>query len=191
MAKLNVAAIQAAGYTVNDQGMVFEGSKRIKNELIPHIEAGMLVANVNIEEVKAAKARQAQSGSVDLVTAITAISPVIPLLGVGQTAKVAIPAKGADGKDPKRSFVMGIVTKLNNLTVKGREWAGRNFDVVSDETGENVYVVRTPDGEPRERKAPTRKADASKDNLNNALNKTQEHLQEGGQPKDDAIVIEN
>jgi hypothetical protein len=39
---------------------------------------------------------------------------------------------------------MGITAKLNNLTVAGADWAGRQFKVISDGEG-HVYVQRGPD----------------------------------------------
>jgi hypothetical protein len=177
--ELNKDAIEAAGFKLDAQGKIrTTAGHPVKKEVAEQIAAGAIISNFNLDDLRKKKQRaQANGGSADLVAALGAISPAIALLNVGQTAKIPIPSSNKDGKDPKRAFVMGIVTKLNNLTALGREWAGRQFDSLSDPEGEYFYVTRLTDGEAKERKRGNgKKSSDSKASLTEALAKSKEHL---------------
>jgi hypothetical protein len=173
----NKAAIEAAGFTVNDKNQVFENGKRVPAAMIPIIEAGRMLAagSFDINELRKSKQKKSAQGTTDLVAELDKIDPAIGMLRVGGVAKIPMPAKGPDGKDPKRSFVMSIVTKLNNVTLKDKPWSGRVLEAVSDDAGEFVYVARLPDTDaPKVRKTPT--ARKPKDDLSAALERSRAHL---------------
>lgn len=108
-----------------------------------------IISNFDFEGLLRRKARAA-AGSADLVAALAKLSPDIQNLKVGDCAKIVIPAT-VDGKPiTERQFIMSITAKLNNLTAKGREWAGKKFRSGSEDGV--LYVFRDDDGEPVERK---------------------------------------
>ncbi len=175
--------ITDSGFRVNAAGKIMNAEGRLVSQaMAEQVVAGNMLSNFSMDELRKKKARKAATGTTDLISTLREMSPAIELLAVGQTAKIAIPKVAAkEGKDPKRSFVMGITTKLNNVTMKGREWAGRVFDTASDDTGEFVYVARLPDTDaPRTRKAPSpRSAGSSQsadDRLKAAMAETAEAL---------------
>lgn len=147
--------------TIEENGFRFRSDNKIidnDGHLVPqsqvdHILNGSIVSNFDMAQLRKAKARKAATGSADLVASLREIAPSIEVLKVGQTAKIAMPKTSPNGKDPTRQFVMSIVTKLNNLTAAGREWAGRKFDSLSDDSKSFFYVTRLPDGEAKERKS--------------------------------------
>ena len=202
---MNKEAIEQAGFTVDQAGKVRVGGKLVKAEVAEAAARGGIIANFDPNELRRKKVNKAAQGGKSLVEALNAISPDIALLNVGMTAKVAIPKTAEGGKNPLRSFMMGVVTKLNNVTQAGREWAGRKFDTLSDEDGEFAYITRLPDGEPHVRKTPTSRSGAaaanSSNNLAEALAGARQHLsgnseegkeegqQEGGEASEEATVL--
>lgn len=104
-----------------------------------------IIKGFDLEALRRERARNAARSGVGLVEGLREISPDIEKLKVGETAKIAIP----EGTGV-RKFVMGITAKLNNLTPKGGEWAGRSFDIANDGAG-HVYVQRGEDVTPVER----------------------------------------
>jgi len=145
--------LEAGGFKIGNDGKVRDDKGHLVSQAqIDHVIAGDIVLGFDIEALRKKRQRMAAKGGKDLLTALNEIAPSIALLKVGQTAKVKMPKTSPNGKDPTRQFVMSIVTKLNNLTAAGREWAGRKFDAMSDETKEFFYVTRLADGEPVERK---------------------------------------
>lgn len=184
-----IKAIETAGFKLDTAGKVRNSEgKLVKGETVEHIIAGSIVANVNFDDLRKAKARKAAGGGTDLLTSLRAISPAIEKIQVGQTARIPMPKEKVDGKDPKRSFVMGVVTKLNNLTQAGREWAGRKFDTMSDPDGDFLFVARLPDGEAVARKPGGGRK--SKVALAAALEKTAEALGEKPEETKEALVAE-
>lgn len=170
--------IEANGFRIRNDGKIMNAEgKLIAQTVAEQVAAGGIIANFDINSLRKARARQAANGNVNLVEALKGIAPQIELLAVGQTARIPMPKSSPNGKDPTRQFVMSIVTKLNNLTAKGREWAGRRFDSMSDETKEFFYVTRLEDGEPKERKQGTgRKGKAATNALQTALANAAEQL---------------
>lgn len=155
MTGINKELIEANGFRVSNNGSVLtQNGQRVKNAVAEQIAAGVIIGNFDIDELKRRKnAKAANKGvTVNMVDELEKISPAIGLLEVGQTAQLAIPAlPSGSEKDPVRSFVMQIVTKLNQLTSAGREWAGRQFDTLSSDDGSVVYVSRRLDGEAKVR----------------------------------------
>ncbi len=93
----------------------------------------------DLDALLKARSRKATSGGKTVLEAINEDYPEIGQLRVGQTARIDVPK--VDGKPAIRKTVMSITAKLNNLTPKGGEWAGKVFKVISD--GEQyVYVQR-------------------------------------------------
>lgn len=171
-------SIEAAGFRINAAGKIMNAEgKLVPQAVAEQVMGGSIIAGFDIEKLRKSRARQAANGNTDLVEALRKITPAIELLQIGQTAKIPMPKESANGKDPTRQFVMSIVTKLNNLTSLGREWAGRKFDALSDENKEFFYVTRLEDGEAKERKASTgRKAKVASSNLEAAMASAAEKL---------------
>lgn len=195
MTELNADAIVAAGFKVDAAGHVRNAQgQRVKSAVAELVSGGAIIANFDPAMLRKAKARKAVTGGKSLVEMLNEISPAIGLLNPGQTAKLTMPEKVEGQKDPKRSFVMSIVTKLNNLTQADREWAGRVFDCLSDEDGTYFYVTRLADTDTPHKRKPgggRGKADASKSNLTAALDKAKSHLGGDAEPNpDDAKVQE-
>jgi hypothetical protein len=102
-----------------------------------------ILKNFDMAALRAERARNAARGSVSLVEGLKQIAPEIEKLKVGETAKLAIPGFGSD-ENATRKFVMSITAKLTNLTVRGGDWEGYQFDVASDGQG-SLYVQRGED----------------------------------------------
>lgn len=194
-----VQTIEAAGFSIDKAGKVREGGRLIAAAEVAQIIAGNIVGNVDFAALRKSKARKAAAGGKTLAQKLDDISPAIGLLRVGKIARLSIPKTAADGKDPLRAFVMGIVTKLNHITAEGGDWAGRKFDTMSDDSKEFLYVSRLPDVTPHVRrtgggrKPGTVTSDNSKDRLASALASSREHLNgkdEGQQANDqvDAVI---
>lgn len=195
----DVNKIEAAGFKTDKNGNVItQSGHKVSKDVAEQVVQGNILSNFNLDELRKRKARAAATGSADLVSALNTISPAIALLQVGQTAKIAIPKSVAGGKDPKRSFIMGIVTKLNNLTQKGREWEGKVFDTLSDPEGDFAYVARLDDTDtPHVRKSGGgRKKANSMDRLAKASEKVEQELgekteQESAEVTEEATVVKH
>ncbi len=156
-------AIIGGGFKLDSAGKLRLNGKMVDKATAAAVESGEIMVGFDMKKLKASKAKKSVAGGKSIVEQINDISPAIGLLKVGMTAKLAMPKSVPDRKgkggvmvklDPKRSFVMGVVTKLNSATSAAAEWAGRVFDSASDDAGEYCYVTRMPDTEtPHVRKA--------------------------------------
>lgn len=106
--------------------------------------ANRILDNFDMAALRAERARRNARGNVSLTEGLRQIAPEIEKLKVGQTAKLEIPGYEADPKGSVRKYVMAITAKVSNLTVKGGEWEGRNFEIANDGAGA-LYVQRGKD----------------------------------------------
>jgi hypothetical protein len=195
MTKLDPKVLETAGFKLDkNENIITMQGRKVSAELAEGIASGAVLGNFSMDDLMKKKTRASNNGTSDLVGALRKISPYIEKLAVGQTAKIKMPEPGQDGKDPKRAFVMSVVTKLNNLTAKGREWAGQKFQAASDPEGQFLYVARLEDGEPVERKTGGgRSKKASQDKLAAATAAVETKLEgakEDDKPSDGNPAIE-
>lgn len=172
-----IKTIEDAGFKVGNDNKIREGGRLIAAAMYDGILAGDVFASFDMAALKKEKQQKAaKKAEVDLVAELEKISPLIGNMKQGMTIRVKIPEKGTDGKDPKRSFVMSIVTKLNHVTSKGRDWAGRVFEAQANPEGTYVYINRYADTDtPHERKKPTGKK-AGRETLAESLERARKHL---------------
>lgn len=107
--------------------------------------SNVMGADFDFDSIRKGRQRKRARDGKTLAEELAAISPDVANLNVGQTCRIDIPK---DYGKSYRSFVMSIVAKVNNLTPKGGEWEGRDFDISGDpDLGENgqVYVRRNAD----------------------------------------------
>jgi hypothetical protein len=146
--------IIGGGFKIDSAGKLRLNGKMVDKATAEAVQSGSIITGFSMEDLKRSKQKKAASAGKSILEQLNEISPSIGLLKVGMTAKVPMPkgdiirkGKGGTEKklDPKRSFVMSIVTKLNSITAKTGEWEGRKFDSASDDAGEFMYITRMED----------------------------------------------
>jgi hypothetical protein len=178
------APVVINGFTEDKAGKLRMNGKMVANDIAEAARQGNIIVGFDMASLKVAKPKKPKEGGPTMAQQLDAIDKNIGLLKVGMTAKIAIPQKAENGKDPKRSFVMSVVTKLNSVTQKDHEWSGRVFDSAADDEGKFFYVTRMADTDtPHTRKSTRKDATAStgsaSQSLQAALDASRKHLGEG------------
>ncbi len=191
--KFNREVLEANGFRLSTKGdkVLDDQGKQVSAEIADLANRGLISLNINLDELK--KNKPKAGSKVDLLAELKKIAPAIPLLKPGMSAKVFYDPKdykGEDGtKDPKRSIVMSLTSKLTNLTYKGKEWEGRVYELLHSDTDNFVHVVRNndlPEDEIRVRKSGggRPKKNTGVPDIQEALNKSREHMNGGGEQEE-------